>query len=656
MNNIEIPLKLAKQLLTELPQAQEGTNEAINTLQEIFRTHEQNITKEATATSWINEIATIPSEEKRRNAIKEYLTAIYKKGHPKFFDFITTLGQINFPAREEDMLLPLHLEYEIITEAIQGVAQKQPDFENWIAYVKSHTNENENTQEEIYMKPGTPIISPKLEKFHAQIKTFLDNPSQRDRKYEILLNTFKKLIKEKFGKNYDGYYTTGTTNAFTALQDKFWKVHPNAHLYHTPNEYLVMPYKVMPQKRQSIDMDPYDPEEVFLQRIFDDVKKRELNGEEVCESVVILISSELRGGIRIFDVHRIAEIVEEKNKSLGYKKYHLWIDAAQDNRLFVHPKSENNPVYHPENPDLFIGDIVFSSKRIGQGTGRGLVLVNNNTYPPEEDIAYSLSESSGGGTNEDFLIDIIGGLYIETTQMPHQLADLTKTPSLWRLKGRGKFLDWEIVRAFELIKRLPFLKKHFRLEAQNRPLDSLEIGRKNHGKFKKNNERQGHRILRLAKNEKSPVNLSQLVNRLAKRGIKVDAEPAEGLPKVQEIDFNLPVSDFIHQVCAAQTHHANRLFHELLPITEAPPPLPKIIQILVNRSVTETLQEIAIKNQVTEKIQEQEIIRILLDVLHPENTLMNVLCAIDDELSSEILSSISSSCYTSSPSQTPYQI
>ncbi len=542
------------------------------------------------ARDWVDCLIQIDDREKRKEKMKCDMERIYVAGHEVFFIFISALGRIDFPLHRDNLLFPLELEFDIFREAVK-VVQAQPDFEKWVSYVQDHCEENRESEEGAYLKAGLPKRSEKLTKFHGQVQDFLGQ-HYSDEKFSILLAGFKETLRRTFGPNYEGYYTYGTTNAFRALQDRFWKTYPQAKLYYTPYEYLKMPHLVVRDRREVIDMEDLDmSEDEIVAQVFRKSEMEQAQGKND-DPVVILVSSEFRAGKRKLDIHRLSVLIEAKNKELGKKRYHLWIDAAQDNRFFVH---DDDPDYNPGNTNLYVGDAVFFSKRIG-GTGKGLVLLNKNTYPSESDIAYGMSEGSGGGINEGHLIDIMGNLFLERTKIAHQLRDLVRISGLWRFTGKGKFLDSEVQKAQDLMKELPHLSRYFVFETQDVPQSDYEW--------------QVHRILRLKRNRGSNMDVEGLVKRLGDQEFKVEGFSVWGLEKIAAIDFNQPFVSFVQQVREAQEYHGNHLLCELLP--------------------ARIEDEDTVKDWVNQKIDEHEVIRIFLNVLHKPDTLTSLLRAADE--------------------------
>ncbi len=563
----------------------------------------------AELTYWLSSLQDL-GREARVRAIVERFAPLFESGdYEAFYGVLRALGSIDIPLKgrseagysPEDIFMVVDLEFEVMVTLIQEVVQgenHEPPSE-WLEFLRQK-NENRVEDREFNLKAGIVRDSEKMGRIKRIFK-------ERKVGYVDALKAFKTLIRECWGNNYEGYYTAGTTNAFTILQNEFFGRFPKGRIYYTPYEYGSMTKRLKGQRRKKkIDMkDESVSEEDIVKWVEEDAK---YTGTEH-EPFVILISSEFRGGKRVLDVRKMARLVAAENAkpenrmSDGTKKFHLWIDAAQDNREFVSDEDGGDWDFHPENPELNVGDAIFYSKRVG---GEGLVLMHKATYPSDEDISHTLSEVSGGLIKEEALMSIILALRINQSRMAHRLRDLWLVPDLWRYRGGGQFMAWEQSKMQEAIKTFPLMSRYFDLVIQERPDEPWEW--------------QEHRIMQFSlRGEDTTGLVNYLVQTLAERGFGLESFSLRDEPEFSFLwDADLETEnayELMRKTQEWESYYASRFLVSLLP---------------ANRK----MKQPQLARYIQERVGQHDVIRFMMNVLQPAGYGIQILKEMEDILGS----------------------
>jgi hypothetical protein len=409
-------------------------------------------------------------ETARREKMRTIFNEALDNNPATFYDLVKALGEIDFfdlvlqsknPGEEltaEELLLPLQLDHELYTELIQ-TAQNNPRFKEWMEYVSGKAKQEEkpegNDNEELKLNGAAlPEIFPKINQYVASAMRYAGGSSgHRGDRFEVMVEAFKKITRDIFGKDMDAFFGVATTKNLAGLISRFWSFYPNAELVAGAYEYLPMCYAVSDHnKRHIVDLEDINfTEEDLTKSLFnkgDEIRKdRKVRGIPEREPIVLLVSTQMRIGAKLVDTKKVAQIVETENQRIGYKQYHLWFDSSQDSRV------------------MDDGDIVFFSKRFA-GSGGGMVLANNKTYPEDDgkDIKEALRLRSS--YDASIIPRLIASLHLTSRKVGHTVSALTHTPGLWHYKGKGTFVAGEIEKARTHIDKSELLSGLFSIESQ----------------------------------------------------------------------------------------------------------------------------------------------------------------------------------------------
>ena len=599
--------RMLTELVPSFPKQGQSMFKAFQLFLTKYYDHQDELQEQQKARDFCRDISEISNFRQRQIFIRNKLKEIYAAGGNETLDgLISSIGSIKLPIGSEKLILPVQIQYELFIRTIRMLQafkdkgkKTKPRLASWVRFVRKNISNIESPENNVSidLRSGKPKDSEKLEKYLQDGIECIDHVPTNEQ-FWFLVKNFKKLILDNFGDNYEGFVTSGAKKAFLAIKNAMWQKYPNMRLYHTQYEYSPMVQTIEKKQRRSVHISDIQniSEEEIAEKFFYSAEIEETQGHE-SEPKVILVSSEPREGLRIIDVQRLANVIDKKNKELGKKVYHLWVDAAQDDRLFVHPKSKRNPEYHPDNPDLYIGDVVFWSKLLPH-----LTLLKKETYPPDEDIAFSLSERSGETILNQAFLKVMFHIHQIRSRLAAQYSDLRIIPDLARFKGTGGFLSSEIHKAQEVSEGLRNFSRHFDIIIQTGKRSKLDW--------------QSHRIIKIAKKTDSDLDIPELVKNLERNGLKkrfqVDSLSIRKHDRIKAIDFEAPLVEFVKQVREAQRYHADLLFEEIIP------------ERITN--------EAAAKKHVRDVIQRHEAIRINLKVDQKPGTLNKLLETIDDEL------------------------
>ncbi len=407
-------------------------------------------------------------EPTRRGEMRKLFQEALDTDHEIFYRLVQTLGEIDIfnltvesktadSLSGDDLLLPLELDYELYTELIQ-TAKAHPSFKAWMAFLSEKTEGKkpmQQGQQELKLNGAAlPEIFPKIDHYVESAMKYLGGRScDKGKKFMLMLEAFKKISEEVFGKDMEAFCAVATTRNLTSLVSRFWSAFPHAELIAEPYEYLPMWYAVSDAtKRHMIDIDNLNFNEehltVELLRKGETIRqKRKAESVPEKDPIVLLISTQMRIGAKLLDPKKIMQWVDAENEFLGFQQYHVWFDASQDSRIVAD------------------GDLVFYSKRFA-GSGGGMVLANKATYP--EDDGHDIRESFRLRSSYDVSIipRLTASLHLTSRKVGHHVANLAQTPGLWYFQGKGTFVAGEVEKARSSLSQSPIVKDLFTLEHQ----------------------------------------------------------------------------------------------------------------------------------------------------------------------------------------------
>lgn len=534
----------------------------------------------------------LPKPQNREIKIQEFLENAWDKGFTYFFSVLKSLNISRFPVTEENLVLPIELDFEIYTTAIRFV-QSKDNFEDWITFVDD--NSNELLPKYDFKGAGLPTISDKVQNYVDRIKEFLDG---HNNSFGLLLPTFKKMVSEIWGENYHAFFTNGgATDAALRFSNAYWQEHPNAQMIHSNHDYTPMFNGVSDQNQHQIDIDlKSETEESWAEKILNEKKKILVQNSHLAdEPFAVFLNSEFRQGIWQVDVHKIVKILRQKDPNL-----HIWVDAAQDNRFFADHSDSSNPDRNPDqNSDFDIGDVVFCSKR------KQLTLINQNRYPEESNIGYALAERCGGRLAETDLMQLLANLLFEKHKIAHTTTHLTGNSALWRYSGKQKYLDGQVDTAEDYFEQSEILSRHFEFHRERLADENYEW--------------KVARILNISQTSESEINIWEILKNLEKQGMgKIDCfdlndANLSGELSLDSIDFDANYLTFLDQVRAFQKYHLGNISVSLLP------------EDLSDETFT--------KDWTRQKIAEHKLFRLFLTVEHLPAEITNFLKALESEIS-----------------------
>ena len=439
--------------------------------------------------NWLQSVIFLP-EPQRREAFRQLFQEALDQDFEKMYNLIKVLGGTDIlqiaekhrgtnPFTEEDMLLPLQIDHELFTEAVQ-TAQKHPKFKEWMEFVEAkaakQNGQNPDELDELNLDGAAlPEMFPKIAEYEDRIDRHVKGRGgKKGNSFGTLTRTFKHMSQRLYGEDAvaslepedqsskEAFYGVGTLPTFKSLVLRFWDEdhYPNAHLIASPYEYFPMYYQVSKSKRHLADVPnglvftENELVEAMLKKGREIMVKREDGPDAETDPIILLISSQLRIGGKMLDTAKIAALVEAENATIGYKQYDIWFDASQDSRVIKQ------------------GDIVLHSKRHG-GTGGGMVIASAETYPEDAaDIREAFRTRSG--YNSRYIPRMIASMFSIDKKIGHSFSSLIdpKTSSLWYYKGGGGFLQAEINRAQEVLQASPDLKELFTMTASLPDADS----------------------------------------------------------------------------------------------------------------------------------------------------------------------------------------
>lgn len=484
-----------------LAQMQLETAQAVNrVISEKFTEFEQTCDVEKIE-SWLQDISIIPDREARQDAIAEGLQTVWEQGFNQFYQFLHALKDANIPVNPEAPESALELENEIYVIAIRRIAQQNDEqHSQWIEFLKEKVNGTPTPPKMMQWGAGLPSMRDKA----ARYQHFVEQAGL-GRDYDALLSGFKNLVERTWGGNYEGFRTKGTCDGYQKWISKFFgdPQYKRSRLITLDHDYMEL-YQNQDLTSRHSCVSLEDPSTITEEEVAEKYSQRiqELRFSDTeCGPFVCGFSSELRNGMRRFDVPKLVSLLRKVGEDLGVE-VHVWVDAAQDSRLFVY-EDEPTDALNPEAnrvKDRDIGDLVFWSKRIG-GTEGGLALVNTDLYPTkvEESFQRTLpykAFSAGGGVDEERLIRLIADLTIERGQIAHSIEHLLQVPALWYYRGGGTFLQNELQKAQEAYDASSQVKEHFEFCAEN--------------ETEPRGEWRSQRMLHLRLKESSPLVLAKI--------------------------------------------------------------------------------------------------------------------------------------------------
>ncbi len=338
-----------------------------------------------------------------------------------------------------------------------------------------------------------PETLPFIAKFAEKCRTHLD----KETLFEKLLNELQRLARKATKGKQKAYVTRGAENGFRSFCEAFKQESQGRYtVYTSDQEYGAMfsnldrrCIEIVPFERGIHDKDPC--------LMAYDLNKR-LETAPVGRKVVFLSSVCRNGAYRIATNQVIAAI----------KKVHpdaeIWVDAAQDNMFF---------------PDA---DLVVYSKRFG-GTGGGMNFLGKRYQTDQYHSALRLSS----GYLTEKVAACCGILFSQQNKIGNSLEDLNATPTLWKTRWKGTYIDSQARRFADELKGTSF-GRHF----ETCYIDESKIEDPSYWKH--------GRIISFLRRRGSRANVRDVAEALERRRIYVDKKSISQQSGWKElVDFEL---------------------------------------------------------------------------------------------------------------------